>query len=836
MNLTMPEKFKYQPLPKPTSIRLVSIIPREDPTRLPPTLNDVPLLHLSLSTVDLQNAPHYHALSYTWGAPFPPEDPRSRVYEGVSSLRPVLINDRMHYIGRNLWEFLDQQQQTNASLTRQVTEMLESEPGVDGLTPLMSAVRSRNVEMTEALLALEADISAQDKHGNTVLHHATADSDSAIDLTRLLVSHGVDIHVRNHEGKTAFDEVTADAIALVYSPINSLARTTVLKGLRLSPECPMWIDSISINQGDIPERNQQVSLISEIYSKANSVAIWLGVEDEYAPAGLTALTSSWEERFGPWLSYTFVKSDCETHQEAIEIMKGHNLWTDQDLWDCLAIGNLMDRTWWSRIWVIQELALAKHTEVICGEFKLHSHDTARIFSYLCVASAAGMSMQYGQPAENFDAHFEDVRFGGVRGIEAFMLANIAFRTPAETEGEWGFIVKFVLRQRGSSPDSSWGRRLSLQNLLRLSWWFQSSDPRDKIFALRGISYPDSQVQQIPADYSTPVGDVFVQYGRLFMQGSPERVQAIRTGDYYVFECLEGLSYVQHNTNAHPAFPDYVKKLPSWTPNFSTPLTTCRIWSQKFRAASDIDVSPVILPHPNPRILGVTGHIVDEIVATENTQHKGNTYESGVMDWIELIHNLHPIYAGEGNRVEALWRTLTADQGEENAEDVRSSFRDLMRECLRNGAKGPRLESILTNLRESDSFRTLPSFQELLHPSPEEDNTTGVFQLLLTRYYRSRILFRTKRGYIGLGPERLQPGDEVWLFAKARTPFILRQREGTAFRREIKDLFAWTRHLQKGKSSSSGDAEYRTLIGETYVHGIMKGEAMCKGDFHPVFLV
>lgn len=153
--------------------------------------------------------------------------------------------------------------------------MLESEPGVDGLTPLMFAVRSRN-----------------------------------------------------------FDEVTADAIALVYSPINSLARTTVPKGLRLSPECPMWIDSISINQGDMPERNQQVSLISEIYSKANSVAIWLGVEDEYAPAGLTALTSSWEERFGPWLSYTFVKSDCETHQEAIEIMKGHNFWTDQGLWNC----------------------------------------------------------------------------------------------------------------------------------------------------------------------------------------------------------------------------------------------------------------------------------------------------------------------------------------------------------------------------------------------------------------------------------------------------------------------------------------------------------------------
>lgn len=80
---------------------------------------------------------------------------------------------------------------------------------------------------------------------------------------------------------------------------------------------------------------------------------------------------------------------------------------------------------------------------------------------------------------------------------------------------------------------------------------------------------------------------------------------------------------------------------------------------------------------------------------------------------------------------------------------------------------------------------MPSFQELLHPGPEEDNTTGAFQLLLARYYRSRILFRTKRVYIGLGPERLQPRDEVWLFAKARTPFILRQRVGTALKEKLR---------------------------------------------------
>jgi hypothetical protein len=38
----------------------------------------------------------------------------------------------------------------------------------------------------------------------------------------------------------------------------------------------MWIDAISINQDDIPEKNNQVALMSEIFHKAERVLIWLG--------------------------------------------------------------------------------------------------------------------------------------------------------------------------------------------------------------------------------------------------------------------------------------------------------------------------------------------------------------------------------------------------------------------------------------------------------------------------------------------------------------------------------------------------------------------------------
>ncbi|OCK78908.1 hypothetical protein K432DRAFT_300975 [Lepidopterella palustris CBS 459.81] len=37
-----------------------------------------------------------------------------------------------------------------------------------------------------------------------------------------------------------------------------------------------WIDAICINQNDISERNQQVSLMRNIYEEATIVEIWLG--------------------------------------------------------------------------------------------------------------------------------------------------------------------------------------------------------------------------------------------------------------------------------------------------------------------------------------------------------------------------------------------------------------------------------------------------------------------------------------------------------------------------------------------------------------------------------
>ncbi|KAF2188541.1 hypothetical protein K469DRAFT_517281, partial [Zopfia rhizophila CBS 207.26] len=60
----------------------------------------------------------------------------------------------------------------------------------------------------------------------------------------------------------------------------------------------------------------------------------------------------------------------------------------------------------------------------------------------------------------------------------------------------------------------------------------------------------------------------------------------------------------------------------------------------------------------------------------------------------------------------------------------------------------------------------------------------------------RRLFLTRRGYLSLGPKSAQEGDQVWLIHGYNAPFVLRQ-------------------VQDGYE----------LVGESYVHGIMCGEAV-----------
>ncbi|EHK48139.1 hypothetical protein TRIATDRAFT_298334 [Trichoderma atroviride IMI 206040] len=84
--------------------------------------------------------------------------------------------------------------------------------------------------------------------------------------------------------------------------------------------------------------------------------------------------------------------------------------------------------------------------------------------------------------------------------------------------------------------------------------------------------------------------------------------------------------------------------------------------------------------------------------------------------------------------------------------------------------------------------------------PQDTLKAGIEKFALGRRF-----FITKKGYFGLGPQKLEPGDRVAVLFGSGVPFVLRKCPAIAGRR------AWR------------------IIGECYVHGIMQGEVVRKWE-------
>jgi hypothetical protein len=100
---------------------------------------------------------------------------------------------------------------------------------------------------------------------------------------------------------------------------------------------PLWIDAIAIDQNNIPERNHQVSLMRDVYTGAQSVIVWLGLQQGS------------EE-----LAFMLAR-----HPDLLRIEEFHT-----------ALADVLNKPYWSRVWVVQEFVLAQSVEIWCGDLQV----------------------------------------------------------------------------------------------------------------------------------------------------------------------------------------------------------------------------------------------------------------------------------------------------------------------------------------------------------------------------------------------------------------------------------------------------------------------------------
>ncbi|KAK2613210.1 hypothetical protein N8I77_000137 [Diaporthe amygdali] len=123
----------------------------------------------------------------------------------------------------------------------------------------------------------------------------------------------------------------------------------------------LWIDAICIDQSHNAERSHQVGQMRLVYQNAQRVIVWLGVSNEQIDC------------LFDWMA-------C-LDQRVLTMARPHTISSWQLQWELVvrhphkevpynvirqALRDILRREWFSRIWVLQEGALAKSAMIICG--------------------------------------------------------------------------------------------------------------------------------------------------------------------------------------------------------------------------------------------------------------------------------------------------------------------------------------------------------------------------------------------------------------------------------------------------------------------------------------
>ncbi len=216
---------------------------------------------------------------------------------------------------------------------------------------------------------------------------------------------------------------------------------TALRQLR-SPDREQffWIDALCINQKNDDEKSSQIPEMWRIYTQAFSVCIWLGIhEDESATA------------------MEFIKDclDFEIFEQLVHDTQTSKKWA--------ALAALMRRPWFSRRWIVQEIALAREATLHCGDKQVEWQDFADAISLFHSKQHEIRKLFRESTAfHNHPDYLGDVsELGATRLVEAS--ANIF---------------------RKSDDNQIMEHLLSLEALMSmLSSAFEASDPHDTVYAI-----------------------------------------------------------------------------------------------------------------------------------------------------------------------------------------------------------------------------------------------------------------------------------------------------------------------------------------------------------------
>ncbi|KAF2655329.1 hypothetical protein K491DRAFT_658648 [Lophiostoma macrostomum CBS 122681] len=186
-----------------------------------------------------------------------------------------------------------------------------------------------------------------------------------------------------------------------------------------------WFDSICINLEDSSERSAQVQMMGDIYRTAQRTCIWLGEEREEGKRGRDCLGAI---QFLVQLAN--LRDALNTSAQLRKELRDEKF---AGQWQ--AVGSLLGRPWWTRVWTLQEYILPREAKFYCGSSGIsRSALKSAIYSIYLVTNGHDDDLF---PRANFDAAWNRRRIrqwyteNGEMGVVA-MIAYLGNHSATDT--------------------------------------------------------------------------------------------------------------------------------------------------------------------------------------------------------------------------------------------------------------------------------------------------------------------------------------------------------------------------------------------------------------------
>jgi len=222
----------------------------------------------------------------------------------------------------------------------------------------------------------------------------------------------------------------------------------------------LWADAICIDQSNDSEKGRQVNIMGTIYSCATRVLVWLGTDTNNDIGTAIQLIKDVNKHF----EENYVPSQDEVEPlHLIPSLPDNSPLLDVSRWQ--AFKNLLDRPWFGRVWVLQEVGLARSAMAFVGRSMISIDEIVQL----------GL-LKTTRP----DLYHIPVTPNVGRLCDAFFSIWSSFRGP----GSW-LQKRPILREYAAFHQRTVGD--TFVDVLDTARKFEATDERDFVYAFLGNS-------------------------------------------------------------------------------------------------------------------------------------------------------------------------------------------------------------------------------------------------------------------------------------------------------------------------------------------------------------